>query len=87
MLGVLVAVFQSSTDWSQWVANRNICSCLRRGQIHINFFYVHLLPQRIMDSCHIFASLKYSAFVPPIMVRWCSVLGAEQCWVVLWTTH
>ena len=20
------------------------------------------------------------------MVRWCAVLGAEQCWVVLWTT-
>ena len=57
------------------------------GQIHINSFYVHLLPQRSIDSCHIFASLKYSAFVLLIMVRWCSVLGAEQCWVVLWTTH
>ena len=21
-----------------------------------------------------------------VMVRWCAVLGAEQCWVVLWTT-
>ena len=20
-----------------------------------------------------------------VMVRWCAVLGAEQCWVVLWT--
>ena len=32
-----------------------------------------------------FASLKYSAFMQLIMVRWCGVLGAEQCWVVLWT--
>ena len=22
-----------------------------------------------------------------IMVRWCGVLGAEQCWVVLWTPN
>ncbi len=22
-----------------------------------------------------------------IMVRWCGVLGAEQCWVVLWTLN
>jgi len=21
----------------------------------------------------------------PVMVRWCAVLGADQCWVVLWT--
>ena len=22
-----------------------------------------------------------------IMVRWCGVLGAEQCWLVLWAPH
>ena len=34
-----------------------------------------------------FASRKYSAFMQQIMVRRCGVLGAEQCWVVLWTPN
>ena len=32
-----------------------------------------------------FASQKYSALMQLVMVRWCGVLGNEQCWVVLWT--
>ena len=33
------------------VANRNICSCLFRDQIHLNLVCVHPLPQRSIDSC------------------------------------
>ncbi len=32
-----------------------------------------------------FACVKYSAFMWLIMVHWCGGLGAELCWVVLWT--
>ena len=32
-----------------------------------------------------FASLEYSSFMQLVMVRWCAVLVAALCWVVLWT--
>ena len=40
-------------------------------------------PRNVMQPPTSFASLKYSACMQLIMVRWCSVLGAEQCRVVL----
>ena len=34
-----------------------------------------------------FAGVKYSAFVPFIMVHWCGCFGRKQCWVVLWNLN
>ena len=87
MLGVLVAVFRSGKPCSHWVATRNICSCLRRRQNHINSFMCIPSLNTTWIAATTFASLKYSAFMKLIMVHWCGGFGDEQCWVVLWTPN
>ena len=57
------------------------------NRTHSNSCFVHPLPQQSRDSCYIFASLKYSAFMQLIMVHWCGGFGDEQCWVVPWTPN
>ena len=61
------------------------CSGLRRGQSHINSFMCIPSRNKTWIAATSFASQKYSALMQLVMVRWCGVLGNEQCWVVLWT--
>ena len=48
------------------------------NRTHSNSCFLHPLPQQSRDSCYIFASLKYSAFMQLIMVHWCGGFGDEQ---------
>ena len=61
------------------------CSGLRRGQSHINSFMCIPSRNKTWIAATSFASLKYSALMQLVRVRWCGVLGTEQCCVVLWT--
>ena len=67
------------------MANRNICSCLCRGQTHINSFMCIHFGNKAKIAATSFASVKYSAFMRLVMVHWGGGFWAERCWVVLWT--
>ena len=57
------------------MANRNVCSCLRRGQSHVNSCICISSRERTWIAATFFASLKYSAYMKLITVHCCCVLG------------
>ena len=81
---VLVAVFSELNGGSHKVANRNICSCLRRITSMSTVFMCIPCRKKAYIPATSFASANFSAYMQLIMMRWGGALGAEQCWAVCW---
>ena len=74
---LLVAVFSELNGGSHKVANRNICSCMRRITSMSTVFMCIPCRKKAYIPATSYTRLSSSAFLQLIMVRWCSGLGAD----------